>query len=95
MANHEKRFSVLPERMPAPPLEQLNEAQKKVAADLIATRGKLQGPFMATIRSPKLADRMQQLNYDLPADPEAWAGVVERIVRQYAEVVQQLGFKPQ
>ena len=61
MANHEKRFSVLPERMPAPPLEQLNEAQKKVAADLIATRGKLQGPFMATIRSPKLADRMQQL----------------------------------
>ena len=54
-------FSVLPDRMPAPAQEEMSEAQKKVVADLTATRGELRGPFTAIIHSPKLADRLQHL----------------------------------
>ena len=65
-------FSVLPDRMPAPAPEQMSEAQKKVAADLTATRGELRGPFTAIIHSPKLADRLQHLGafirYDCSLD---------------------------
>ncbi len=55
------RYSVLPERMPPIPLEQLNDAQKKVAADLSASRGSVRGPYGAMLRSPGLADCMQQV----------------------------------
>jgi len=58
--------------MPAPTQEQMSEAQKKVAADLAATRGELRGPFTAIIHSPKLADRLQHLGafirYDCSLD---------------------------
>ena len=68
----ERRYAVLPERMPAPAPEQMSDAQKKVAAELIATRGGLRGPFTAIIHSPKLADRMQHLGafirYDCSLD---------------------------
>jgi 4-carboxymuconolactone decarboxylase len=71
-AAHEHRYAVLPDRMPAPALEQMSEAQKKVVADLTATRGELRGPFTAIIHSPKLADRLQQLGafirYDCSLD---------------------------
>lgn len=71
-AGGEKRYSVLPDRMPAPAAGQMNEAQKKVAADLTATRGELRGPFTAIIHSPKFADRMQHLGafirYDCSLD---------------------------
>jgi 4-carboxymuconolactone decarboxylase len=60
-AAREQRFNLLPDRMPAPAPEQMSEAQKKVAADLTATRGELRGPFTAIIHSPKLADRLQHL----------------------------------
>ena len=65
-------FSVLPDRMPAPAQEEMSEAQKKVVADLTATRGELRGPFTAIIHSPKLADRLQHLGafirYDCSLD---------------------------
>lgn len=57
----EMRYQVLPERMPAIPPEQMSEAQRKVAADLVSTRGELKGPFVALIRRPELADRVQRL----------------------------------
>lgn len=55
------RFTVLPERLPPIPLEQLNEAQKKVAVELAASRGSVRGPFGAMLRSPELADCMQKV----------------------------------
>jgi 4-carboxymuconolactone decarboxylase len=71
-AAREQRFNLLPDRMPAPAPEQMSEAQKKVAADLTATRGELRGPFTAIIHSPKLADRLQHLGafirYDCSLD---------------------------
>jgi 4-carboxymuconolactone decarboxylase len=68
----EHRYTALPDRMPAPTAEQMNEAQQKVVADLTATRGELRGPFTAIIHSPKLADRLQHLGafirYDCSLD---------------------------
>jgi 4-carboxymuconolactone decarboxylase len=55
------RYNVLPERMPPIPLEQMNDAQKKVAAELSASRGSVRGPFGAMLRSPELADCMQKV----------------------------------
>ena len=55
------RYVVLPERMPPIPQEQFNEAQKKVAAELSASRGSVRGPFGAMLRSPELADCMQKV----------------------------------
>jgi 4-carboxymuconolactone decarboxylase len=71
-AAREQRYTVLPDRMPAPAYEQMSEAQKQVVADLTETRGELRGPFTAIIHSPKLADRMQHLGafirYDCSLD---------------------------
>lgn len=55
------RYAVLPERMPPIPLEQMSDAQKKVAADLAQSRGSVRGPFGAMLRSPELADCMQKV----------------------------------
>jgi 4-carboxymuconolactone decarboxylase len=55
------RFSVLPERLPPIPLDQMNDAQKKVAAVLAESRGSVRGPFGAMLRSPELADCMQKV----------------------------------
>ena len=57
----EMRYTVLPERMPAIPPEEMSEAQRKSVADLVATRGGLKGPFMAIMRCPELMDRIQRL----------------------------------
>ncbi len=54
-------YTVLPERMPPIAPEQLNDAQKKVAAELSASRGSVRGPFGAMLRSPELADCMQKV----------------------------------
>ena len=54
-------YTVLPERMPPIAQEQLNDAQKKVAAELSASRGSVRGPFGAMLRSPELADCMQKV----------------------------------
>jgi 4-carboxymuconolactone decarboxylase len=55
------RYAVLPERMSPIPPEQMNEAQKKVAADLSESRGSVRGPYGAMLRSPQLADCMQKV----------------------------------
>jgi 4-carboxymuconolactone decarboxylase len=52
----------LPERFPALPPEQWTEEQKKVAATIAAgPRGELRGPFLALLRSPGLAQTVQQV----------------------------------
>ena len=61
------------ERMPRIAPEHMTEAQKKVAAAIAAgPRGELRGPFIALLRSPGLADPIQQvgeyLRYRCPLD---------------------------
>src|SRR5208283_1742115 len=58
-------FSVLAvaqDRMPAIPLEKMNDLQKKYAEEIIkGPRGALYGPFVPLIRSPELMDRAQRM----------------------------------
>ncbi len=58
-------FSVLAvaqDRMPAIPLEKMNDHQKKYAEEIIkGPRGALYGPFVPLIRSPELMDRAQRM----------------------------------
>jgi 4-carboxymuconolactone decarboxylase len=50
------------DRMPPIPDDKLTDAQKKVAAEIIAgPRGKLVGPFIPLLRSPELMSRMQKV----------------------------------
>jgi 4-carboxymuconolactone decarboxylase len=50
------------ERMPQIPMDQMSPAQKKVAeAIMTGPRKSISGPFNAWLRSPELADRLQQL----------------------------------
>lgn len=50
------------ERMPALAEANMDEAQKKAAAELIAgPRGGVKGPFVALLRSPELMDRLQRV----------------------------------
>ena len=69
----EARFKILPDRMPPIPTEKMTDAQKKVAADIIAgPRGKVEGPYWPIIRSPGLADGLQKVGeyyrYRCPLD---------------------------
>lgn len=58
----ETRYRILPDRMPAIPTERMTDAQKKVAADIIAgPRGKVEGPYWPIIRSPGLAESIQKV----------------------------------
>lgn len=57
----EMRYAVLPERMPAIAPEKLSDEQKRVAAELAASRGSVRGPFVAMLRSPALLERMQKV----------------------------------
>jgi 4-carboxymuconolactone decarboxylase len=51
-----------PERMPALPMETMNEAQKTAAQELIAgPRGAVFGPFIPLLRSPELMSRLQKV----------------------------------
>jgi len=51
-----------PERMPALPMEAMNEAQKAGAQALIdGPRGAVFGPFIPLLRSPELMNRMQKV----------------------------------
>lgn len=51
-----------PERLPLIPEAQRTEAQKAVAANIMAgPRGSIRGPFAALMRSPVVADRVQSL----------------------------------
>jgi 4-carboxymuconolactone decarboxylase len=52
----------LPERLPPIPEARQSDAQRRVAAALIAgPRGRLSGPFIALLRSPELCERTQRL----------------------------------
>lgn len=49
------------DRMPPIPAEKLTDAQKKVAAELVAgPRGALAGPFVPLLRSPEFMSRLQK-----------------------------------
>jgi 4-carboxymuconolactone decarboxylase len=50
------------DRMPPIPDDKMTDAQKRVAAEIIAgPRGKLVGPFIPLLRSPELMSRMQKV----------------------------------
>jgi 4-carboxymuconolactone decarboxylase len=48
-----------------PPLDPatMTEAQKKAAADMVASRKSLDGPFNGMLRSPELGDRLQRVGH--------------------------------
>ncbi len=48
-----------------PPLDptRMTEAQRKVAADMTASRGSLNGPFSGMLRAPELGDRLQRVGH--------------------------------
>lgn len=51
-----------PERMPALPMEAMDEAQRAAAQELIdGPRGAVFGPFIALLRSPELMRRLQKV----------------------------------
>jgi len=51
-----------PERMPALPMEAMDEAQKAAAQELInGPRGAVFGPFIPLMRSPELLNRLQKV----------------------------------
>jgi 4-carboxymuconolactone decarboxylase len=53
--------AVAQDRMPPIPKEQMTEAQKKAADELVAgPRGTLAGPFVPLLRSPELMSRLQK-----------------------------------
>lgn len=54
-------YSVLSERLPRIPPDKMTDEQRKVVANLTASRGSLRGPFSASMRCPELMDRMQKL----------------------------------
>lgn len=52
----------LPDRMPPLAADEMNEAQRKAADELIAgPRGGVKGPFIPLLRSPDLMDRLQKV----------------------------------
>src|SRR5262252_1648401 len=50
------------ERMGAIPAEKMTDSQKKAAADHIAARGQLTGPWSVLVRSPELMGRVRGLS---------------------------------
>ena len=72
VATRKMSYTVLPERLPQIPPGKMSEEQRKVTAELAASRGSIRGPFSATMRCPKLMDRLQKLGacirYELGLD---------------------------
>ncbi len=69
----EARYAILPNRMPPIPTEKMTDAQRKVAAEIIAgPRGKVEGPYWPIIRSPGLTEVLQEVvayyRYRCPLD---------------------------
>jgi tripartite-type tricarboxylate transporter receptor subunit TctC len=48
----------------------------------------------AAVRSKEYGDRLKTLNFDVPADPAAWPASVDALVKDYGEIVKQIGFQP-
>jgi len=69
----EARYAILPNRMPPIPTDKMTDAQRKVAAEIIAgPRGKVEGPYWPIIRSPGLTEALQKVGeyyrYRCPLD---------------------------
>lgn len=80
--------SVLPERMPPIPLDQLTAEQREVGVEIAAgPRGSVRGPFVPMMRSPGLTSSMQQLGefirFECGLDKRASALAVLMIARQW------------
>jgi len=72
-ATKEMRYAVLPDRMPAIPVEKMTAAQKKAAAEIAAgPRGKVEGPYWPILRSPGFMNSVQKVGayfrYECPLD---------------------------
>jgi len=72
-ATKEKRYAVLPDRMPPIPPELMTDAQKAVAAEIAAgPRGKVEGPYWPILRSPGFTRPVQKVGeyfrYHCPLD---------------------------
>jgi 4-carboxymuconolactone decarboxylase len=68
------------ERLPAIPVDQQNQAQKKAVAALISgSRRDVRGPFIPMLRSPEMLDRAQRLGEYL-----RFRSVVPRKLRELA-----------
>ena len=69
------------DRMPAIPAAQMSEAQRRVAAELVAgPRGALIGPFVPLLRSPELMSRLQKVGEYLRFQNSLPAALVELVV---------------
>jgi 4-carboxymuconolactone decarboxylase len=61
-ARNQMNVTVLAERMPEIPKDQMSEAQKQAAAELAAgPRGEVKGPFVSLLRSPEFMRRVQKV----------------------------------
>jgi 4-carboxymuconolactone decarboxylase len=79
-----------PQRMPALPPEEMNEAQKAAAQALIdGPRGAVFGPFIALLRSPELMSRLQKvgeyLRFDSALAPRISEFVMLIVSRQWTQ----------
>ena len=69
------------DRMPPIPADKMTEAQKKVAADLIAgPRGALIGPFIPLLRSPEFMGRLQKMGEYLRYNTKLGPNISEFII---------------
>lgn len=78
------------DRMPAIPLERMNEPQRKAAEELIAgPRGGVKGPFIPLIRSPELMDRLQKvgeyLRFKSSLDPRISEFIMLIVSREWTQ----------
>lgn len=61
-ARNQMNVTVLAERMPEIPKDQMSDAQKQAAAELAAgPRGEVKGPFVSLLRSPEFMRRVQKV----------------------------------
>jgi 4-carboxymuconolactone decarboxylase len=79
-----------PERMPALPMDVMDEAQKAAAQELInGPRGAVFGPFIPLLRSPELMNRLQKvgeyLRYQSALDPRINEFVMLIVSRQWTQ----------
>ena len=71
------------QRFPKLTLEQMNAAQREVAAEISAgPRGEVRGPFIALIHNPELAGRLQKLGEFL-----RWKGKLPPKLKELAVLV--------
>ena len=69
------------DRMPPIPADKLTDAQKKVAAEIVAgPRGALVGPFIPLLRSPEFMSRLQKVGEYLRYNTKLGANMSEFII---------------